>query len=147
MSKKKKDSTNEPPSLFDNLDLFASAEEASRGKVDMKDDDGLGVACLDDNGILNVLSSETVDEGAGKNIRFVAGHCSSYVIYSRSHGSGSEIESHEEADAASLFSMSGTWQSLNKKVYGPVSTKWFVIIIMLALAGILFLYRPSKKKG
>ena len=119
----------------------------------MEDDPGVGVACLDDNGLLNKLSSEITEEADGKNIKFIAGHCSTYVIYSRTpkktmiDENGNIIESVEDPDVAGpgMF-MGGTWQSLNKKVVGPVSPKWFIIVILLALAGILALYRPSKKK-
>ena len=119
----------------------------------MENDPGVGIACLDDNGLLTPLSSELVDESDGKNIKFVTGHCSTYVIYSRTPGStfvdenGNIIERVDEEGAASTpFTMGGTWQSLNKKVYGPLSPKWFIIVILMALSGILVLYRPSKKK-
>ena len=100
-----------------------------------------GIACLDDNGSLEQLSSEVTDNGTGKNIKFVTGHCSTYVIYSR----GRVITTVDETNAAGMLSMNGTWQSLNKKVYGPVSAKWFIIIILIALAGILALYKPAAK--
>ena len=119
----------------------------------MENDPGVGVACLDDNGLLNKLSSEITDDEDGRNINFIAGHCSTYVIYSRTpkntvfDENGNMIETVEDPDvAAPGFSMGGTWQSLNKKVYGPVSAKWFIIVILVALSGILVLYRPAKKK-
>ena len=119
----------------------------------MENDPGVGIACLDDNGLLTPLSSEITEESDGKNIKFVTGHCSTYVIYSRTpkntftDENGNITENiDEEGAAATTFSMGGTWQSLNKKVYGPVSTKWFIIVILMALAGILVLYRPSKRK-
>ena len=117
----------------------------------MENDEGIGIACLDDNGELEQLSSEITDTGSGKNIKFVTGHCSTYVIYSRGRvitgvdENGNPTETVENTNAAGLMTLNGTWQSLNKKVYGPVSTKWFIIIILMALAGILFLYKPSNK--
>ncbi len=118
----------------------------------MEDDEGVGIACLDDNGLLTPLSSELVDGAGGKNIKFVTGHCSTYVIYSRSprktviDENGNIIETVDETGAAGPgFGMGGTWQSLNKKVYGPVSAKWFIIIILMATAAILVLYKPAKK--
>lgn len=122
----------------------------------MENDDGVGVATLDDNGLLETLSSEVTNDGTGKNIKFITGHCSAFVIYSRGHApaeatstdeNGNPIETVDEVGAAAFLDMSGTWQSLNKKVYGPVSAKWFIIVILLALAGILFLYKPSSKKN
>lgn len=120
--------------------------------TDMENDEGVGVAYLDDNGILTNLSSDITDDGSGKTINFVTGHCSTYVIYSRAKRSGAssdgeELEVHSGDDAAApLSSLSGTWQSLNKKVYGPVSTKWFIIVILMALSGILVLYDHGRKK-
>ena len=116
----------------------------------MENDEGIGIACLDDNGALEQLSSEVTDTGSGKNIKFVTGHCSTYVIYSRGRvitsvdENGNPVETVDETNAAGMLSMNGTWQSLNKKVYGPVSAKWFIIIILIALAGILVLYKPGK---
>ena len=119
----------------------------------MEDDPGVGIACLDDNGLLNKLSSEITQESDGKNIKFVTGHASTYVIYSRTpkntvvDENGNIIETVEDPDVAGPGAfMNGTWQTLNKKVYGPVSPKWFIIIILMALSGILVLYKPSKKK-
>ncbi len=117
----------------------------------MENDDGIGIAGLDDNGLLEPLSSE-ITNGNGKNIKFVAGHFSTYVIYSRGHASttsvdenGNPVETVDETGAAGRFDISGTWQTMNQKVYGPVSIKWFIIVILLALAGILALYKPAAK--
>jgi len=118
----------------------------------MENDDGIGIACLDDNGELTQLSSNVTDNGNGKTIDFVTGHCSIYVIYSRTpknittDSDGSVIESYEDESAASAFMMSGTWKTLNQNVYGPVSVKWFIIVILAALAGILFIYDTAGKK-
>ena len=117
----------------------------------MENDEGIGIAGLDDNGLLEPLSSE-VTEANGKNLKFVAGHFSTYVIYSRGHAgttsvdeNGNPIETVDETNAASKLDLNGTWQTMNKKVYGPVSIKWFIIVILLALAGILALYKPGSK--
>ncbi|MCR5301721.1 MAG: leucine-rich repeat domain-containing protein [Lachnospiraceae bacterium] len=119
----------------------------------MENDEGIGVACLDDNGSFTPLASEVSDTPEGRNISFVTGHCSPYVIYSRGRKSvtavdenGNPIETFDDTSAAaSDFAMSGTWQTLNKKVYGDISAKWIIIFILLCAAGILFLYRPAKK--
>ncbi len=121
----------------------------------MEGDEGLGIASIDDNGALEHLSSEVTDGADGKNIKFVAGHFSTYVIYSRGRAfaptqaydkDGNPIETFDDATSATGLALSGTWQTINRKVVGPVSAKWFIIVILLALAGILFLYKPAKKK-
>ncbi len=117
----------------------------------MENDEGVGIASLDDNGALEQLSSEVVDTGSGKNIKFVTGHCSTFVIYSRGRvitsfdENGNPVDTVNDTNAAGMLSMNGTWQNLNKKVYGPVSAKWFIIVILIAVAGILVLYKPGKK--
>ncbi|MBR6159935.1 MAG: leucine-rich repeat protein [Lachnospiraceae bacterium] len=120
--------------------------------TDMENDEGVGVAYLDDNGILTNLSSDIEDDGNGKMLNFVTGHCSTYVIYSRTKPSQVPLGIEEtiiytEGDAAAGSALSGTWQSLNKKVYGPVSAKWFIIVILTAMAGILVLFDSGKKKN
>ena len=120
----------------------------------MESDPGVAIAALDDNGLLEPLSSEIVDEDGGKNIKFVSGHFSTYVIYSRTASStaydenGNPIETVDNANAAGFSpTLTGTWQTINKKVYGQISAKWLIIIIMLALAGVLALYRPARKRS
>lgn len=119
----------------------------------MESDPGVAVAALDDNGLLEPLSSEIVDEDGEKNIKFVSGHFSTYVIYSRTTAptavdeNGNPIETVDNTDAAGFSpGLTGTWQTINKKVYGQISAKWLIIIIMLALAGVLALYRPARRK-
>ncbi len=119
----------------------------------MENDNGVAVAAIDDNGALEPLSGEVVDENGESAIRFVTGHCSTFVIYSRtpaysaSGEDGDVTEYISEEDAASSFALSGSWQSINRKIYGPVSAKWFIIIILLALAGVLVLYKPGRRKN
>ncbi len=119
----------------------------------MEGDDGVAIAAIDDNGALESLSSELIDEEGVPSIKFVTGHCSTFVIYSRTSGApttaydenGNPVEIIDGSEAAAQSSgMSGTWQSLNKKVYG-ISAKWFIIIILVALAGVLLLYKPRKR--
>ena len=119
----------------------------------MESDPGVAIAALDDNGLLEPLSSEIIDEEGEKNIKFVSGHFSTYVIYSRTAAptavdeNGNPVETVDNTDAAGFApGLTGTWQTINKKVYGQISAKWLIIIIMLALAGVLALYRPTNKK-
>ncbi len=114
----------------------------------MEDDEGIGIAYLDDNGMLTSLASDISDDNGQKMIDFVTGHCSTYVIYSRSSGnSGNDgVENVEETSAASSGAFAGTWHTINKKVYGPVSAKWFIIIILMAMSAILVLYDHGRKK-
>ena len=120
----------------------------------MENDEGISIAGIDDNGALEQLASSVEDGADGKNLKFVAGHLSTFVIYSKGHvgaattaydEDGNPIETYNDATSASGLNLSGTWQTINRKVYGPVSAKWFIIVILLALAGILFLYKPAKK--
>ena len=61
---------------------------------------------------------------------------------------GNPIETVDNANAAGFSpTLTGTWQTINKKVYGQISAKWLIIIIMLALAGVLALYRPARKRS
>lgn len=120
----------------------------------MEGDEGVAIAAIDNNGALETLSSELLDEDGVPSVKFVTGHCSTFVIYTRTasapktafdeNGNPIEIVDGTEA-AAQSAGLSGTWQSLNKKVYGPISAKWFIIIILVALAGVLVLYKPRKK--
>ncbi|MBO4904225.1 MAG: leucine-rich repeat domain-containing protein [Lachnospiraceae bacterium] len=119
----------------------------------MEADPGVAIAGLDDNGALEPLSSELVDEAGEKNIKFVASHFSTYVIYSRTVSAtafdenGNPIETVDEAGAGGISpTLTGTWQTINKKVYGQISAKWLIIIIMLGLAGVLALYKPSRRR-
>ena len=118
----------------------------------MEGDDGVTVAAVDDNGALEMLSSELVNEDGSDNIKFVTGHCSTFVIYTRTvkmpenDETGNSVEYIDDRGAASELSANGTWQSLNKKVYG-ISSKWFIIIILVALALVLVLYKPGKRKN
>ncbi|MCR5687115.1 MAG: leucine-rich repeat domain-containing protein [Lachnospiraceae bacterium] len=111
-----------------------------------EDDDTLAVAGIDDNGALSQLSSEIKEGEGGRSIDFVTGHCSTFVIYSRRQQNITESESIEETEATGSFGMSASWQTLNKKVYG-ISAKWFIIVILVALAGILVLYKPGRRRS
>ena len=92
------------------------------------------------------------NEDGSDNIKFVTGHCSTFVIYTRTvkmpenDETGNSVEYIDDRGAASELSANGTWQSLNKKVYG-ISSKWFIIIILVALALVLVLYKPGKRKN
>lgn len=109
---------------------------------------GLKIACLDDNGILTELSSEITNFENKKYIDFVTGHCSAYMIYAQSIYSIDDSEiSIELEDSNIVFFGTSIMQSLHKEVTKGIEVKWFVIVILLCLAGILFMYKPSKKKN
>ena len=127
-------------------------------------DDNIKVASLDENGSLTELPT-SVSEG---NISFVANHCSAYAIYAKSESmtvpasadtalddsaqneAGDKvvtvIQSSDNANAGyDLTVNGGVLNTINKKVYN-IKARWFVIVILLCLAAVLFLYKPAKKK-
>jgi len=115
----------------------------------LENKNGLKVACLDDNGILTELSCD-ITEYQGKNyIDFVTGHCSAYMIYSQQiFNIDDSTISVEVEEANSIFTVGNTiWGNLHKEVGGGIEVKWFVIVILLSFAGILFLYKPGKKNN
>lgn len=109
---------------------------------------GLTVATLDDNGLLEELSTETAEDESGvKKLRFVAGHCSAYCIYSKdailSALSGENVYTEEALGNTGNFD--GVLYTLNKKSGMGISVKWYVVVILLAFAGILVLYKDKKR--
>lgn len=115
-----------------------------------EDDESLTIGCLDENGILEELATDvSEDEGGNKKVRFVANHFSIYFIYSKSSmisGPSYSEDTVQNEDAAAIFSVTGVVNSLNKKTSVGISAKWFVIIILFAMSGILVLYKNPKKK-
>lgn len=112
-------------------------------------DKSLTVATIDENGLLEELPTDVKeDESGNKKIRFVTGHCSTFLIYFKSvlikEPSFSE-ETIESENAASTFTVYGVMNNLYKKTPVGISAKWFVIIILFASSGILLLYKKPGK--
>ncbi|MCR5507887.1 MAG: leucine-rich repeat domain-containing protein, partial [Lachnospiraceae bacterium] len=97
------------------------------------------VGALDDNGMLNEISSEIVNHGGNDKIRFVASHFSTYVFYS---GIRAEEVLNEEAMAANT--QSAVVRTLNRNV-GIMSVKWYIAVILISMAAILFLYKGKSR--
>ncbi len=101
----------------------------------------INVGALNDNGEFEELASEIVTEGSNDKIRFIAGHFSTYVIYINNYTESIITQETEKANA--FNTTGGIVKSLSKPVYG-IEAKWFVIVIMLAFAVILLIYKPRK---
>ena len=118
--------------------------------VGFESDKSLTVGTLDENGLMEELSTDVSEDEAGnKKIRFVAGHCSTYFLFSKSillTGPSFSEENVDTDKAESIFSVSGVWNSLNRTTPVGISAKWFVIVILFALSGILVLYKKPKKR-
>ncbi|MBR6487242.1 MAG: leucine-rich repeat domain-containing protein [Lachnospiraceae bacterium] len=97
------------------------------------------VAALDDNGMINEISSEIVNHGGNDKIRFVASHFSTYIFYS---GIREEEILSEESMAANTQSV--VIRTLNRNV-GIMSVKWYIAVILLSMAAILILYKGKSR--
>ena len=97
------------------------------------------VAALDDNGMLNEISSEIVNHGGNDKVRFVASHFSTYIFYS---GIRQEEILSEESMAANTQSV--VIRTLNRNV-GIMSVKWYIAVILLSMAAILILYKGKSR--
>lgn len=113
-------------------------------------DKSLTMACFDENGVLEELSTDvSEDESGNKKIRFVTDHCSLYFMYSKESFISGPVYTEDivpSDNAESVFSVSAVVNSLYKKTPVGISAKWFVVIILFALSGILVLYKNPKKK-
>lgn len=107
---------------------------------------GITVGTLDDNGMLEEISTDVAEDDAGvKKVRFVAGHCSVYCIYSKEQMvSDLTLTSNVSAEEAlgTTGTIEGIFVTLQKDTPVGIPAKWFVVIILFALAGVLALYKP-----
>ncbi|MCR5508965.1 MAG: leucine-rich repeat domain-containing protein [Lachnospiraceae bacterium] len=99
----------------------------------------INVAAIDDNGLIEEISSEIVNHGGNDKIKFVASHFSTYVFYSG-------ISAVETAPEENLAHSKGTAviRTLNRSV-GITTVKWYIITILLSFAAILFLYKGKSR--
>lgn len=106
--------------------------------------ENLKVGAIDDNGTLEELSTERITVDGADCLRFVASHLSPYVIYKiTSQQAGTIITENEEGLAVNQIS--GVVQTLNKRV-NTIEVKWFIIVILLSTAAILFLWKDHFKQ-
>ena len=123
--------------------------------ANMKTDSNVYVATLDDNGLLENVTSEVIydEEGNKDGIKFVASHLSPYAIYYftdegpmllTDDGLSSEEIVVDNEDTLGLpFNQELIVKTLNKKV-GTIPTRYIVVFIMFMMAILLFVM-PSKK--
>ena len=96
--------------------------------------DSVNIAAISDNGVLEELALEKLDNGM---IRFVASHFSPYVFYSRM--ADMQVISVDNETYLSNPTTRAIVNTLHKKVGGTIEAKWFVGIILICLAMILLL--------
>lgn len=121
----------------------------------MKENEGIRVATLDDNGLLEDVTSEIIFDEDGKNdkIRFVASHLSPFCIYYFNDDSSlfmaqdlnviSETVDIETSKGAQL-SDTIVVKTLNRKV-GRIQTKVIIAVLLFAIAGLLFVFSFEKR--
>ena len=103
--------------------------------------ENLKVGAVDDNGALEELSTERITADGTECLRFVASHLSPYVIYRiASQQAGTVVSENEEGLAGNQIA--GVVQTLNRRVK-TIEAKWFVIVILLSSAAILFLWKDQ----
>ncbi|MCR4808034.1 MAG: leucine-rich repeat domain-containing protein [Lachnospiraceae bacterium] len=102
----------------------------------------INVAAVDDNGELKEIASEIVTGGNSDKIRFVARHFSVYVFYTMQEEISVLEVDNEELLAAN--SQNIVVRTLNSNV-GNIAVKWYVGIILLAIAAALVLYRGKPR--
>lgn len=148
----------DPESIYLSIDLFDKTgtipiHKLGENKMEvalpvpstLSNREGIKIACLDDNGILTELASE-VTSFEGKNyIDFVTGHCSAYMIYAQTiYDLSDEAIDIELEESEGLYSFDSIMGTLHRESVKGIEVKWFVIVILLGIAGILLVYKPKK---
>ncbi|MBR4719138.1 MAG: leucine-rich repeat domain-containing protein [Lachnospiraceae bacterium] len=101
----------------------------------------ISVGAINDNGVLEEISSEIVSHGGNDKIRFVAPHFSLYLFYVRPEQT--RILSAENTENMGPNIQNAVIMTLNRSV-GSVQIKWYLAVILISLAAILFLYKGKK---
>lgn len=102
----------------------------------------ISVGALNDNGVLEEISSEIVSHGGNDKIRFVAPHFSLYVFYVRPEQT--KILSNENTDNMAPNIQTAVIMTLNRNV-GSVQIKWYIGVILISVAAILLLYKGKNE--
>lgn len=153
--------------VYLNLDLYDKSmtipiHKVGNNKVEitlsvpnsLKGSSDLGICCLDDHGMINELTSQTSSENGDEVISFVTSHFSPYMIYNRSNIMAPVTSQYDSIDVSidNSYQENGmniqqkVVKTLNKEVSGGIEVKWFIVIILLCISGILVLYKPLKRK-
>ncbi|MFT3984695.1 MAG: leucine-rich repeat domain-containing protein, partial [Lachnospiraceae bacterium] len=106
--------------------------------------ENLKIGALDDNGSLEELSTERITVDGTDCLRFVASHLSPYVIYRIASKQAGTVVT-ENAEGLAGNQIAGVVQTLNRRV-GTIEAKWFVIVILLSSAAVLFLWREKRNQ-
>lgn len=140
------------------------------------ENENIKVATLDDNGLLEEISSEISEsENGAKSISFVASHLSPFAVYvsdgslvkkvgadgeeaidsgdsQASYGDFSVIEeslsinSEESMSPNNLATENIVFGTLQKEVAPGIPVRYFIAVIMLAMSAILLIYKPKRIK-
>ena len=105
----------------------------------------LKVGAIDDNGALEVISSERITIANTECLRFVASHFSPYVIFHIRSITSSTVETinAEKMTGLSGNQIAGVVRTINKSIK-TIEVKWFFIVILFSAASILFLWKEKK---
>lgn len=123
----------------------------------MKEKESVKIACLDDNGTLRELTSDVISVDDSDMLLFVTSYFGPYIIYGRvsfntnnlsediEDGISVTVNELETAENPGFFN-NRIVNTLHKEVTNGIEIKWFVVAILLSMAGILLLYKSSKYK-
>nr|MCR4922533.1 hypothetical protein [Lachnospiraceae bacterium] len=103
------------------------------------------------------VPSEIIDVEGIKYLRFVVSHLSPFAIYKYAKGEfsnsvnlpkdGESVIQVSSGEAlAGNLQITGVINTLNKSVGDSLDIKWFIIVILFALAFILFLWKDKERK-
>lgn len=104
----------------------------------------ISVGAINDNGVLQEISSEIVSGGRNDKIRFVAPHFSTYVFYVKPEQTA--VLSTQMTENMAPNKQSAVIRTLNRRV-GVVEIKWYIAVILLSMAAILFLYKGKRPRS
>lgn len=139
--------------------------------ADISSYDRIRVASLDDNGLLEELSCTVDDSSYNKSVSFVASHLSPFIIFARTNDvisedtlennsySGSDeikvvneetekVTIYKELDSNAADNSLGTvvYGTLEKKVAMGIPVRYFIVVFLFGLSGVLLLMNTRKMK-
>lgn len=120
------------------------------------------VATLDDNGLLEEISCDITEVNENtKEISFVASHLSPFAVFTKQTGDiDGEIQTNVDnkitgeisatqafaANTVNMVAGEAVYGTLQKEVAPGVPVRYFVVILLIATAGLLFVYNGRKRK-
>ncbi|MCR5791078.1 MAG: leucine-rich repeat domain-containing protein [Lachnospiraceae bacterium] len=133
------------------LEICLPVPEALNGRTNLK------AAALNDNNVYEPLAVSEIMVDNIPCVRFVASHLSPFALFYVERQEAPAAPEEEGLSGLSILNVTnvdllsgntvttGVLQTLHKQVAGGLEVKWFVIVILLCLAGILFLYKDKNK--